>query len=410
MNSTEYVKNAAQNVSHFMSDPVKNIQSINQNTASTIIVVLIVVAVILIVWQYIHIKNLEKKNVSAMNELYGKLNGKITTIQSSKNLSAEGQNNYTYNLRDYYIKTAYNACSGGDYKNDFVSINVLIDLIKQGVRAFDFEIYSIDNQPVVATSTEKSNYVKETYNYVPMSQVLLTLKNYVFSGGMCPNSTDPVILHFRIKSTNQQMYTNFANLLKSLDTHLLGPKYSYEYSGYSPNAVNTTGKPRVNHNLGSIKLLDLCNKIVIIVDNTNPAFLENDAFLEYVNMTSNSPILYLQTNYEIVNTPNMDELTQFNKMNMTIVTPDVGPNPTNPNCLFARAVGCQMVAMRYQHLDTNLEIDNKFFNDSGFAFVLKPAKLRYIPVTIPDPPKPNKKLSYGPVTYADPNGLYKMKA
>ena len=405
--STQKVLNA---VVSFANNPVQSIQNINENFASTVIIVMIVVAVILMILEYVNIKNLQQKECSAMDNKYGKLNGRITYITSSKNNSPNAQNNYSYSLRDYYIKTAYNACSGGSYKNDFVALCNLTDLIKQGVRAFDFEVYSIDNQPVVATSTEKGNYVKETYNYIPMSQVFLTLKNYVFAGGMCPNPSDPVILHFRIKSNNQQMYSNFAKLFESLDSYLLGPKYSYEYSGYSPNAVNTTGKQRVNHNLGSVKLLELCNKIAIIVDSSNPAFLENDAFLEYVNMTSNSPIMYLQSNYDTVNTPNMDELIQFNKMNMTLVTPDSGANPGNPNCLFARAVGCQMVAMRYQQDDANLQVDQKFFNDCGFAFSLKPAKLRYIPITIPDPPKPDKKLSYGPIHYADPNGLYNFKA
>ena len=37
-----------------------------------------------------------------------------------------------------------------------------------------------------------------------------------------------------------------------------------------------------------------------------------------------------------------------------------------------------------------------FFDSCGYAFCLKPANLRYIPVVIADPPPPNPALSYAP--------------
>jgi hypothetical protein len=53
-----------------------------------------------------------------------------------------------------------------------------------------------------------------------------------------------------------------------------------------------------------------------------------------------------------------------------------------------------MVAVRYQLSEGFLKEYNDFFDNTGFAFVLKPEKLRYVPVTIPDPPPPNPALSY----------------
>jgi hypothetical protein len=87
---------------------------------------------------------------------------------------------------DYYIKTAYNACSGGAYRNSYVDISHLKTVIKQGVRCLDFEIYSIDNQPVVATSTSNDFFVKETFNYVPFggeNGVMDTINNHAFASG-----------------------------------------------------------------------------------------------------------------------------------------------------------------------------------------------------------------------------------
>ena len=50
-----------------------------------------------------------------------------------------------YNLRDYYIKTAYNCCCGGEFKNDYVSTDALKKCISQGARVLDFDIYSIND-------------------------------------------------------------------------------------------------------------------------------------------------------------------------------------------------------------------------------------------------------------------------
>ena len=46
----------------------------------------------------------------------------------------------TFLLLFNYIKTAYNCCSGGNYKNDYVDLCVLKNILKQGVRGLDFEI------------------------------------------------------------------------------------------------------------------------------------------------------------------------------------------------------------------------------------------------------------------------------
>jgi hypothetical protein len=98
--------------------------------------------------------------------------------------------------------------------------------------------------------------------------------------------------------------------------------------------------------------------------------------------------------YNVKNTPDLSELQNFNKKNMTICMPDKGTSPPNPSGVVARETGSQMTAMRYQNYDVNLQEDEKFFNDNGYAFVLKPERLRYIPVTIPKPTPQDPAVSY----------------
>jgi hypothetical protein len=328
---------------------------------------------------------MKTRDCDFMDTMYGTLNGKITSIKTDNKM-------YQYPLRDYYIKSAYNACSGGNYKNGYVDTCTLKNLLKQGVRGLDFEIYSINDKPVIATSTSDNYCVKETFNSVSFSDALNVIKEYAFANSTAPNPFDPIILHLRIKSTNQKMYSNFANLLKSNNSILMDRKYSFEYYG---------------KNFGSVNLSEMAGKIVIIVDRSNTSFMESDAFYEYVNMTSNSVFSRALHYYDIINAPNMEELIGYNKLNMTIGMPDIGSNPENPSSLTMRAYGIQMLAMRYQNVDTNLEENDVFFNEAGRAFVLKPDKLRYIEKTIEAPPAQDPSVSFATRTVS--SDFYKFE-
>lgn len=339
---------------------------------SYMIIAIILVLVSVMISYIIYLNKLEGSECNFMNGLYPSVDGSIRSINP-------GDPNCGGSLYDYYIKTAYNACSGGTYKNDFVDLCNLKAVIKQGVRGLDFEIYSLDNNPIVATSTSGNYFVKETFNSVNFSDVMSTIQNYAFSNGTSPNPNDPIILHLRFMSNNQQMYSNLANIFKSYDSRMLGSQYSFENNG---------------HNLGNVPLISLMGKIILIVDKTNNAFLENTAFLEYVNMTSNSVFMRALTYYNVKNAPDLNELISFNKTGMTIALPDSGPNPSNPSGLLCRAAGCQMVAIRYQNVDNLLEENALFFDEGGYAFVLKPANLRYIPVTVAPPTQQNPNYSY----------------
>jgi hypothetical protein len=348
------------------------IKNMNEDFQSYFIMAIIFILLIIMVGYIIYLRRLESSECNYMNNLYSSLDGNIKPV-SANDPDCSG------NLFDYYIKTAYNACSGGSYKNDFVDICNLKAVLKQGVRCLDFEIYSVNNTAVVATSTTDDYYVKETFNSVSFGDVMSTIQGYAFSGGTCPNPTDPVIIHLRIKSNNQEVYSNMANIFKSYDTIMLGSDYSFENYG---------------KNIGTQPLLSFQNKIIVVVDKINNAFLENQEFLEYVNLTSNSIFMRAYDYYNVKNNPDINELTEYNKKNMTIVLPDSGVNPANPSGFLCRASGCQMVAMRYQMVDNFLMENALFFDTCNYAFCLKPAELRYTPVTIPAPTPQNPNYSY----------------
>ena len=354
-----------------INNAIKSITEMKESTAVFLLIVVTLMIILIAFLYYFYYSRLRSKECSTMGTIYGDLNGKIKSIDSSE------QFNYTF--KDYYIKTAYNCCSGGNYKNDYVDTCILKYILKQGIRGLDFEIFSINDKPVVATSTSNSYYVKETFNYINFSDIMNIIRDYAFSTSTAPNALDPIIIHLRIKSTNQEMYKNFAKLLEGYDSLLMSKDYDSEYYG---------------KNFGNVELQKLMGKIVIIVDRSNTSFLECPEFYKFINMTSNSVFMRALHYYDIKYSPDLNELIEFNKQNMTIGIPDKGSNPENPSSVVMRETGCQLLGMRYQYIDVNVEENDIFFDENGYAFVLKPEHLRYIPVTIPLPPPQNPELSY----------------
>ena len=359
------------------TDYLSKLKDMDKDFAYYMIMAFTLILLAVMIWYIITLTKLETQNNNFMNDLYPSVDGNIVPISANSTLADSSGCLY-----DYYIKTAYNACSGGSYKNDFVSTDVLKTIIKQGVRCLDFEVYLVDDKPVVATSTQDSVYIKETFNSVNFADVMKTINSYAFSGGSCPNPTDPIIVHLRVKSNHQKTYSKMTTIFKAYDTVMLGKEYSFESEGI---------------NLGTLPLLQFQSKIILIVEKNstnNNAFLENQEFMEYVNLTSNSVFMRASNYYDVKNNHDTDELTNYNRNNMTIVFPDNGTNPENPSGLLCRTYGCQMVAMRYQYVDNNLEENAMFFDRTGSAFALKPEALRYTPITIADPTPQNPNYSY----------------
>jgi hypothetical protein len=170
-----------------------------------------------VVGAYLYYKSLRQRECEAMDKVYGDINGKLSSFDVSNQ-------NFQYALRDYYIKSAYNCCAVGSYKNDYLSLDMLKYVLRQGVRFLDFAIYSIDGQPIVATSSLDNN-MKTTYNYLYFSDILEIIRGYAFSSAYCPNPNDPIFIHLRIYSTSNTMIKNLGDLMQKYTSMFLNTKY-----------------------------------------------------------------------------------------------------------------------------------------------------------------------------------------
>ena len=323
----------------------------------------------------------EGSNCTTMDKLYKQF-PPISTIDTS-------ESGFNYGLRDYYIKTAYNCCSAGQYKNDFVDICALKDCIRAGARCLDFAVYSVDNKPVIAVSSMEDYSTKESYNSVPFVLAMETIANNAFSSGATTCAGDPLIIHLRIMSKNTKIYTEMTkDIYNSLQPYILGKEYSYQNH---------------NKNLGATNLNKLKGKVIIMVDKSNPLFVETP-LNEYVNIASGSPYLWIKKYHDVKYTHNMDELIEQNKQYMTICLPDITTDTKNPSIGICESMGVQMTGMSFQNFDSNMEAASLFFNKEGRAFALKPEHLRYVEETVPAASKQKAALSFGPRTFNVPGG------
>lgn len=361
-----------------------------------------VIVILLWVITYITAKlNLDKTNCSVISDA----NPKATKIASlSSKLSSP---DYTgKNIRDFYIKTAYNCCASGDFKSDYVTMCALYNVIAQGCRCLDFEIYCLNDTPVVAVSSIDQVGVKQSYNFLYASDVLSAVNDYALNSNgntlpsfvagatnepqrFCPNPNDPLFLHFRLKTNNVNVVNQLAAIIaQTFESKLLPIQFMRESNG--KNMTKTPIKDLVDNING---------KVVIMVEkNSNtggmPILYQSANMWELTNITTNSVFIHEKRFTDIKNTNAPKEIVEFNRQNMTIVLPDLNEANTNYIYVVPRLLGCQFIAMNFQNNDQNLISYNKFFDDSNCAFVPRPAELLYVPVEVPLPKKIDKDLLF----------------
>jgi hypothetical protein len=312
-------------------------------------------------------------------------NCRSITSLTKPTLSGMGKRDPRFNMKlyDYYIKSSYNSCAGGNFVNDWVDMCALTSVIQQGYRLLDFEVYNLNQTAIVATSDSENYNIKGTYNYLKLDDVLKHVAEHAISNSMvtdeCPNASDPLFLHFRVKSNSVEIYNSIATSLSTyFGKYLLSSMHSYENNG---------------KNIGNMSLKSLLQKVIIIVDKSDTN-LEASRLHEYVNIAGKSVFLRVLSFNDVIHTPDMDELIDYNRTNMTLCTPNTS---ANYNSSISMQYGVQFSAINAQKNDELLQAYNANFSE--FAFTIKPDSLRKQEVTVEVPPEPDMSTSYGYKTH-----------
>ena len=299
-----------------------------------------------------------------------------------------------YRLRDFYVKTAYNCCASGSFSHDFVNECAIENCIQLGARCLDFEVYSLDDNPIISVSTDKNFGVKETYNYLEFDRIMAKIRDMAFTSGVNSAgniSSDPLILHFRIKTEHKNILDSMADSLnRNFYDRLLSRRYSYKYNG---------------KDLGNVEMKYLEGKVIIMVNKLEPINIEETKLYEYVNIVSGGENMRLMRYKEVTLSGVLEEIRDFNKEKMTICIPDMNAKPENMDwsqlthkmvsgtkydedkqrevvAVIPYGYGIQFVGMCFQspsgRIDPFLKTYIDQFNRKKSSFILKPKELRKV--------------------------------
>lgn len=350
----------------------------------------IVIAIFGVVAYYRTQVNKRTANVKNMESIYEKKKTQLSTITDSDPTLRD-------KIFNYYIASSYNSCCAGEFQDSYVTLDALKQVIKSGARVLDFEIYSVNGKCVVAASAFDNEHLKGTYNSLPIETVIKTVNDNAFTNA--PNNGDPLFLHFRIKSEREDVYEPLATSIK---THF-APKLMEAMWGYEGRAGSNSDESK---NLAFEPLMYIRNKVIIMGSQKNNNFKkQGNPFYELVNFGSDSLYFTSLRNHDVQYASSVDEMRGLNKDRLALTMPDWSEVNTNPPAALHQSLGCQMICMNYQNMDKNMRYYLEFFNDNGYAFVLKPPELRYIVEELDCPAPPDPALSYAARSYHSDQGV-----
>jgi hypothetical protein len=288
------------------------------------------------------------------------------TPVSVKQNSGFGSDTSNNKLINYHVKSAYNCCCGDGYKNNFVALCALEKCIAIGCRFLDFEIYSYNNEPIVAASTANSNYIKETYNSLLLEEVLTTIKDKAFALSATNCADDPLILNFRVMSTNLTMLKKMGDLI---DRHLNSPRNSFKLELNKEENLIFTQMDKFYR-----KVIIICefNPLPSIID-TNPDLikLKNNINLKAKGLNCNT-FRYNQ----IASKKGSASFIESTRAKFTIVLPNLDNSILNFDPTLSFETGCQAICMKHQNIDNNLLGYNALYkSNKNYSWFKKSSQL-----------------------------------
>lgn len=294
--------------------------------------------------------NLTKKNCS---KLMATPNSNIVSISTS-GISPNTP------LNQYFVKTAYNCCCTGEFKNDYVDACALKNCASNGVRALDFQVYSLNNSPIISASSIESNEYKEIYNYIDFYNAINIVRKYFIDDQSNVNSKDPLFLIFRLYTKNAPVYDMMSQAINQV----------YGYGSKMKNMVYILPNKQT---LDNTLLSSLIGKVVIIVD---PSYGDKNAFansrlVDYTSLITGSSLsnnIYRETS--LISTITISKSTGNPidvSNNLSMLYPDLNPNSSNYDFITTGMFNyITFIGMNFQHNDTYLIEYNKFFKSCAF--------------------------------------------
>ena len=328
--------------------------------------------------------------------------GKLNTGQGS-------QIDYNYKLKDFYIKTAYNCFCSGYFRNDYVDKCALINCASYGVRALDMQIFSINNEPIIGSTSTNINTYKESYNKITLKNGLNHINNSYFQNDYIDEDdeiqnnlkNDPLFLILRLhygsnantevtltsQTRRDKQLAFYDKIYNTIMSSFQVSKFASTYfkSKYGTNYDRSEKVPNIDMN-------ETKNKIFIfVILNDEPTYdtIKQSKLDDIVNLYGNDFSHY--RNNELSDTDSGYDINKYKAQNqLTYCMPAWSSRDTNYDFTKAMKKGTQYVGMNYQNLDNYLMYYNQFFinqygnenNDITSPYIKKPDHMIDFPLKI----------------------------
>ena len=324
-----------------------------------------IIFLIIFLFLYISYRLIQKQNTKYIYEGFQEgLETTTITNTTDKMLSMP--------LNQVCIKASYNSAFDG--KN--ISIDQLKYVMSKGCRFLDFELYlnekdkqiyvNYSTDPTYTTyiNTNTSTDVNSPSMAVSFNQIMAAIIDSSVKTSadgkntyVTPNPNDPLFIQLRIKTdfkkNDNSVYKAVADVLSNFTDQLYKTQIT-----------------------GDVKLSDLKNKKIIVMDKSiNPNYPE-DVLAPYVNIvtggtTWSSQQYSLFKNQKTTPPKIKDDFKTTDVTQLKLLMPDVdenSPNPQNPFSLI-ESYGVQAIAYKFYKRDMALDLYETIFAEYQSAFV-----------------------------------------
>jgi hypothetical protein len=313
----------------------------------------------------------------------------IYQIQANSVQDNEEVMNGDFKLCDFYVASSYKSYLPCTNYYDYASISSIEKMIKLGARFIDLDIYneSFDRhtEPVICAGNEIGNWHYTTS--ISFEETCKMIAVTAFNSTAVHNAADPFFICLNFKTWyNKDTINRCAEIIKLNFQHkLLSPDYGWQ------------GR-QTSSNIAIAPIKELFNKIIIIATGD----IEDTDMDELCNLHPKKNInLRAYTNRQVKDSYDPSEMKEYNKRNLTLVTPDFDiRTKENYNFYTPYYLGCQFICMNYTEPTEYMKAYAKRFQKC--SFILKPLKLRYKPILVSKPFKQSQKLSFAPRNVTTP--------
>jgi len=407
-NSTLSNNNSSNNDSNINQLTVKIKNHLSSNLKYWVFIVLPVLIILLyLLYQY----NLGSRSRYVISKMDYK-----DKLENKPLLKCYQQNiKYQFKLCDYYINSSFMTPCVGNQHYDYVSIDMIIEVLQSGARYIQIPICENDitekSLPVVATA-EYGQKLITSLNVLDIASVFKAIRGNSFKLNN-KKVNYPLIIHLILNTKNKFTLDVVADNIQEIFGDLLVEQSKYnthsifleklcnllgkiiiiatpEYIGTKmENFIIPTTKLFNIYHFGELAQLNLpsdtifensYNKKLSMKEQnkSNMLFTEKYPSLKYIIDHSDSIGETILNDKEILN-----NLTSFNKIGISIIKPhkteDV--NTKNYDTTEALFMGCQFITMNFQINDVYMKNYLEIFKESSFR--LKPSSMRFTEEEIP---------------------------